>query len=195
MQTPSPIILASSSPRRRELLALAGIPFEVRPSSVSEDFPATMAAREVSAYLAEKKAQAVHREVSPGGIVLAADTVVVLGDRILGKPRNEQQAATMLSALSGQMHQVITGVCLWQDDHRETFTETTRVFFRELTGAQIRHYVSHWPPLDKAGAYGIQEWIGLVGIARIEGDYANVVGLPVSRVIAALEGFCWHLPL
>lgn len=194
MGTLPQIILASSSPRRRELLTRAGVPFEVCPSSVAEDFPADMPVNEVPGYLAVRKAQAVRQKAAGGAIILAADTVVVLGNQILGKPQDETEAMATLRQLSGRVHQVITGVCICQDDRRETFSETTQVFFRELTDAYIRHYVHTWRPLDKAGAYAIQEWIGLVGITHIQGDYCNVVGLPVNRVIAALARFHWDFP-
>ena len=189
-----PIILASSSPRRKELLDQAGIAFQVRPSSVAEDFPADMPVGEVPGYLAARKAQAIQKQAAEGAIILAADTVVVLENEILDKPSDETQALATLRRLSGRTHQVITGVCLWQDDHREVFSETTQVLFRTLPETYIRHYVHSCMPLDKAGAYAIQEWIGLVGIARIEGDYCNVVGLPVNRVIEALGRFKWSFP-
>lgn len=189
MQTLSPLILASSSPRRSELLTLAGISFTVRTAEVEESYPPGMDPSQVPSYLARKKAAAASRLCGASDIILAADTVVVAGERILGKPGNTEEARGFLELLSGRSHEVITGVILLQGAREVCFSETTRVFFRELSPGEIGYYVDAFRPLDKAGAYAIQEWIGVRAVERIEGDYYNVVGLPVSRVIAHLETF------
>jgi septum formation protein len=183
------IVLASSSPRRRELLARAEITFTVKVSPVEEDFPRDLPLREIPEYLARKKALATQRICRPEAFILAADTIVLLEDRVIGKPRDEDDAKEILMALSGKAHEVITGVCLLQGDHIRKFSETTKVYFYDLSPEQISHYTSRYQPLDKAGAYGIQEWIGLTGIKKIEGDYFNVVGLPVGRVVQEIGRF------
>jgi len=179
------IILASGSPRRRQLLELAHVPFEVAPAGVDETPPEGMAPEALPAFLAEEKAKAVAARF-PGATVLAADTIVLLGEEVLGKPTDAAHARALLCKLSGKMHQVLTGVCLLREGHAETFTCVTGVYFRPLTEEQINFYVEAYQPLDKAGAYAIQEYIGLVGIEKIEGDYYNVMGLPVGEVLLRL---------
>ena len=176
-----PMILASKSPRRQELLRLMGYDFRIVLKEVDESFPATLHPAEVAVYIAEKKAQAFDEEINDE-IVLTADTIVCLDDRILGKPENEEHAFEILSQLSGRMHEVITGVSLLKNHQLTSFYEVSQVYFAQLTEEQIRFYISTGMPMDKAGAYGIQEWIGLVGIERINGSYTNVVGLPTERL-------------
>lgn len=184
-----PLILASQSPRRKQLLEWACIPFTVLVSDVEESFPPTMPQDEVPLYLASKKARAVQAICSPDAIILAADTIVLLQDTILGKPVHREEAISMLLSLSGVTHQVITGVILAKGDRAITFSQTTSVTFHSLSLAQIEYYVDHYKPYDKAGGYAIQEWIGVVGIRSIEGDFYNVMGLPVSSVIHHLHQF------
>lgn len=183
------IILASSSPRRKELLEAAGVDFSVRTCFVEEDFPNGMPPEEVPVFLAEKKASAARKICTSGELILAADTIVLFQNKVIGKPHDEVHAAEILRSLSGNEHQVISGVCLTRGNRTKRFSEITKVFFRELSDAQIDFYIKNYQPFDKAGAYAIQEWIGLVGVERIEGDYFNVVGLPVGRVIGAIEEF------
>jgi septum formation protein len=185
------IILASQSPRRKQLLEQAEISFSVRTAHVNEDYPGTLPVGEVPLYIAKNKAAAVWQTLSAEQqkqhIVLAADTVVVLGNRIIGKPEDEADAIRILNALSGKTHEVVTGVVLQSDEGQRLLQETTEVVFRPLTKGEILHYVREYKPMDKAGAYAIQEWIGLIGIESIKGDYYNVVGLPVNKVLKALE--------
>jgi septum formation protein len=187
IQTNSPLILASASPRRRELLAQMGIAFEVVPSPASELHEEQLTARELSMLNAWRKARAVARRL-PDRLVLGADTLVALGTRVFGKPRSMEEAEGMLAELEGKSHVVVTGVCLMQlRGHREVlFAETTRVTFRALDREQIRAYLSKVHPLDKAGAYAIQEH-GADLILEVAGSYSNVVGLPVDEVAMALK--------
>lgn len=185
----APIILASKSPRRQELLRMMGYRFRVVLKDVDETFPADLSPAEVAVHIAEKKALAFDEDLQDE-VVLTADTIVCLDDRILGKPADEAEAFAMLSDLSGRKHEVITGVTLLRDHEVRSFYEVSEVFFGRLTEDQIRYYISTGMPMDKAGAYGIQDWIGLVGIERINGSYTNVVGLPTERVhreLLALE--------
>ena len=179
------LILASGSPRRKQLLELAHIDFEVITSDVDETNPPGMPGEEVPVHLAIEKAKAV-AEKYPGRSVLAADTVVLLDNDILGKPESDEAAKAMLARLSGRMHRVVTGVCLLQQGQEQSFSVTTEVYFRKLTETQISFYVDHYHPLDKAGSYAIQEYIGIIGIEKIVGDYYNVMGLPVGNVIPLL---------
>ncbi len=183
------IILASQSPRRKQLLEWAEIEFEVLVSDADESYPIDLAIQEIPVYLARKKAEVVKARVSPMKLIVAADTVVVLGGLIIGKPANRKEAVDILSRLSGQKHQVITGVVITKGDQQMAFADTTEVWFHELTQQQICFYVDKYKPYDKAGAYAIQEWIGVVGIKAIRGDFYNVMGLPVSRLIKALDAW------
>lgn len=176
------LILASGSPRRKQLLEQAHIDFEVKAADVDETPPMGMAVEKVPAFLAEKKANAVAKS-NPGRPILAADTIVLLEGEIIGKPENIAAAKTMLARLSGKMHTVITGVCYVDRKKNHTFSRSTKVYFRVLTKEQIDFYAETYKPLDKAGSYAIQEYIGIVGIAGIEGDYYNVMGLPVGDVL------------
>ena len=180
------IVLSSNSPRRKELLGELGIDFEVRViEGIDETYPKELSVEEVPQYIAREKARVYI--VGKDEVLLTADTVVVLGNEIMGKPHDEADAMRMLRQLSGKTHQVITGVCLTTNDKQVTFADITDVSFAELTDEEIKFYVDKFRPLDKAGAYGIQEWIGLAGVTGIKGSYFNVVGLPAHRVYAELK--------
>ena len=180
------IVLSSNSPRRKELLGELGIDFEVRViEGIDETYPKELSVEEVPQYIAREKARVYI--VGKDEMLLTADTVVVLGNEIMGKPYDEADAMRMLRQLSGKTHQVITGVCLTTNDKQVTFADVTDVSFADLTDDEIKYYVDNFRPLDKAGAYGIQEWIGLAGVTGIKGSYFNVVGLPVHRVYAELK--------
>jgi septum formation protein len=187
----SRIILASQSPRRKQLLEWAEIPFEVMVQSTAETYPPGMPVPEVPVHIAREKAIAVRQKYESlhhdSNIIIAADTVVVLGNTIIGKPRDREDALDILSRLSGNKHQVITGVVLLKGEQEIAFADITDVWFHPLTSEQIAFYVDKYQPYDKAGAYAIQEWIGVVGIRSIQGDFYNVMGLPVSRVVTALN--------
>ena len=180
------IVLSSNSPRRKELLGELGIDFEVRViEGIDETYSKELLVEEVPQYIAREKARVYI--VGKDEVLLTADTVVVLGNEIMGKPHDEADAMRMLRQLSGKTHQVITGVCLTTNDKQVTFADVTDVSFADLTDEEIKFYVDNFRPLDKAGAYGIQEWIGLAGVTGIKGSYFNVVGLPVHRVYAELK--------
>jgi len=181
------IVLASQSPRRKELLEWAEIPFEVSVKHTEELYPSDLDVADVPVYIARSKALAVKKELNSDRIILAADTIVVLDGQMIGKPKNIDDAALILSRLSGQKHSVITGVVLVKGETEVAFSDVTEVTFHELTTDQITFYVNKYQPLDKAGAYAIKEWIGVVGIQSIQGDFYNVMGLPVSRVVKALD--------
>lgn len=185
-------ILASQSPRRKQLLAWADIAFDIIVSAAEEDFPADMDVLDVPVYIAQKKAFAVQQKIKDeftihqGKWIIAADTIVVLENEIIGKPIDRADAISILQKLSGKTHRVITGVYLISDTESKFFSETTLVHFHPLTLSQIEYYVDQYQPYDKAGAYGIQDWIGVVGIRGIEGDFYNVMGLPVSKLLGYL---------
>ncbi|MCC9167073.1 Maf family nucleotide pyrophosphatase [Pontibacter harenae] len=181
MNLSRPLLLASNSPRRKELLASLGLTFEVRVKEVSEDFPDTLKREEVAEFLASHKADAYKEDLQEEALI-TADTIVCLDDKILNKPASAEEAYAMLRALSGQTHEVITGVCVLMKEGKTVFHDSTTVYFKELTDAEINYYIQHYKPFDKAGAYGIQEWIGMIGIEKIEGTYFNVVGLPVQKL-------------
>ncbi|MEO8720893.1 MAG: Maf family protein [Ginsengibacter sp.] len=185
------IILASRSPRRKHLLELAGILFEVFVSDADESFPKGLSIPEIPIYIAENKALAVRDLISKrersGRTIISADTVVVLADRIIGKPASRDEAVSILSDLSGKIHRVITGVCILSDNEKNVFTEETEVEFYPLSVTQIEYYVDNFKPYDKAGAYAIQEWIGAIGVKSIKGDFYNVMGLPISRIFRELN--------
>lgn len=187
---PYRLLLASQSPRRRELIAGTGIPFELAPRyECQESYPATLPADEVPAYLSRLKSEAYPAPLAEGEILLTADTVVILADEVLGKPTDRDDALAMLGRLSGNRHRVVTGVTLRSATHTHTFAACSEVCFRSLTPEEIAYYVDHYRPYDKAGAYGIQEWIGYVGIERIEGSFYNVMGLPIQLLYVELEKF------
>jgi len=184
------IILASNSPRRQQLLYEMGIHFEVRVKPVNEVFPENLSNEEVAIFLCELKANAfVEDEFKDDELLITADTIVCLGDEILNKPNDRPHAIEMLTKLSGKMHEVITGVCLRSKEKMKSFSVSTNVYFRELSMNEIVHYVHVFEPFDKAGAYAIQEWIGIVGIKKINGSYFNVVGLPTEALFEALTSF------
>lgn len=182
------LILASASPRRRQLLVGCGLPFvQAEPYDVSETYPAGMPAGEVPVYLARLKSDAYLLPLASFDILVTADTVVAVDDRILGKPADRGVAVAMLRALSGRRHRVVTGVTIRTADRAVSFSSSTDVFLRSLSDEEIGHYVDTYAPYDKAGSYGIQEWIGYVGIERIEGSFYNVMGLPVQRLYVELD--------
>jgi septum formation protein len=181
-----PIFLASNSPRRQDLLSALGIGYEVRTAVVDESYPSGTDPFEVPKFLARKKVEALGN-IDRKSLIIGADTVVILNHQILDKPNDPEQAREFLKRLSGNQHQVVTGVCIKYVDKISLFKEVTRVTFGELAQEDIDYYVTTCKPLDKAGAYGIQEWIGMVGVSKIEGCYFNVVGLPVHRVYQELK--------
>ena len=181
------IILASQSPRRKQLLEWAEVPFEVLVKETDESYPENLSIEEIAIHIAMNKALAVKATKHITIPILAADTMVVLQNKIIGKPKDRQDAISILSSLSGKQHLVITGVVILHNEKEIAFTETTEVHFHELTTAQIEFYVDNYKPYDKAGAYAIQEWIGVVGIKSVTGDFYNVMGLPVSRVVQVLQ--------
>ncbi len=188
-----PIILASQSPRRKMLLEWANVSFEVIVSDSDESFPLTMDINEAPVFIAHNKAKAVQQIIStqfPQHVskkIVAADTIVVLEGKVLGKPINKEAAIASLVSLSGKTHQVITGVVILSDGKEQSFSETTLVTFNNLSLAQIEYYVDNYKPYDKAGGYAIQEWIGVVGIQSIQGDFYNVMGLPVSKLLQKIK--------
>jgi septum formation protein len=181
------IILASTSPRRKQLLEWAEVPFEVVARSTDESYPPGLAPPEIAIHIARNKALAVQQDCPGGSIILAADTIVVLDQRIIGKPTDREDAIAILTALSGQQHWVITGVTIRKDSTEKVFSDSTAVQFHSLTRNEIEYYIDKYKPYDKAGAYAIQEWIGVVGIHSVQGDFYNVMGLPVSRVVRELQ--------
>ncbi|MEQ9467867.1 MAG: Maf family nucleotide pyrophosphatase [Ekhidna sp.] len=182
----SNLILASKSPRRKQLLQEAGFEFEVKTIDFDETFPENLASGKVAEYLAVEKNKA-HRAAFGEGVIITADTVVIFSDKILGKPQDEEEARRVLKILSGKIHQVVTGVCISSAEKQVSFSNLTEVKFHELSDEEIAHYIQIAPPLDKAGSYGIQDWIGLIGVEWIRGSYFNVVGLPVDQVYKVLK--------
>jgi septum formation protein len=182
-------ILASKSPRRIELLSALGIPFAVKTMDIPEEYPDSLGMTEIPVYLARRKARPFKSQLRLNDLLIAADTIVWLQGEVLGKPSGMQEARIMLKKLSGNIHQVVTGVCLESIDRETTFYAVTHVEFKVLTDQEIDYYLSNFDPLDKAGAYGIQEWIGMAGITRVEGSYHNVVGLPVQRLYSEILTF------
>lgn len=183
------LVLASKSPRRKELLSNMHIPFTIRTKSVEEVYPRSLQGAAIAEYLAELKAKAFTKELAKNELVLTSDTVVWSNKTSLAKASNKTEAKTMLQALSGTTHQVITGVCLHATHKTTTFSDSTSVTFKTLTQQEIDFYVNNFLPFDKAGAYGIQEWIGMIGIERIEGSYFTVMGLPTHLVYKHLMHF------
>ena len=184
------LILASASPRRRELLAGLDVDFEVRVmAGIDESYPDELPSEQIPLYISRKKSSVYKNSMADDELVITADTVVVCDGRILGKPSNADDASLMLRMLSGKRHQVVTGVTLATVSKAHSFTVTTDVWFSELSDTEIDYYIKNYRPFDKAGAYGIQEWIGFVGVERIEGSYFNVVGLPVQRLYRELLMF------
>ena len=190
MVVPYHIILASNSPRRRELLSGLDLDYEVKVlPDIEETYPDELSTEDIPLYIAEEKAAAYREMMAENDLIITADTVVVLGKEVLGKPADLDDARRMLRELSGQTHQVITGVCLMTKERKRSFAVTTDVTFKELTDEEIDYYVETYRPLDKAGAYGIQEWIGYIGVTGLNGSYFNVMGLPVQRIYNELKVF------
>lgn len=184
------IILASNSPRRKELLAGLDIPFGVRVlDGIDESYPDTLPTKEIAGFISKKKADAYRQTMKDDELIITADTIVVLGQEVMGKPRDVEEARRMLRALSGKTHQVITGVCITTKARQSDFSVETDVTFKILTDEEICYYIEHYRPFDKAGAYGIQEWIGHIGVTGMKGSYFNVMGLPVQRIYEALKDF------
>jgi septum formation protein len=179
------LILASQSPRRKQLLEQAGFTFDIIVADVDETNPAGMDGALVPEFLAQKKATVI-ADQHPDKTIIAADTVVLLDGEILGKPKDAADAKAMLQKLSGKIHRVVTGVCIQQGADQKSFSVTTEVHFRPLSEAQIDYYISTYKPFDKAGSYAIQEWIGMIGIEKINGDYYNVMGLPIGELVKYL---------
>lgn len=183
------IILGSASLRRQELLELLGVDFEIRVSNMNESYQANLSPEEIAVFLAIQKSDALKSTIKADEILITADTIVVKEGKILNKPKDEQEASGMLTFLSDDMHEVITGVCLLNNEKKEVFSVNTKVFFKKLTKQEIDFYIKEYKPFDKAGAYGIQEWIGLIGIKKITGSYFNVVGLPIAELYQKLIQF------
>ena len=183
-----PLTLASNSPRRQQLLKEAGFKFIVRTAPIDEEYPDDIHYKDVAEYLARKKADAIPFQLD-NEVIITSDTVVVLHGTILGKPKDKSHAVQMLSQLSGQTHDVITGVCLKSENKTITFSDTTNVTFNMLTSEEINFYIDNYKPFDKAGGYGIQEWLGMISINKIEGSYFTVMGLPIHRVYEVLKDF------
>jgi septum formation protein len=183
------IILASKSPRRFELMKMAGIEFSVDSKNVEENHPEGMEPHLIPASLATKKARAFWDDMDDDTIVIGADTIVILDGVIYEKPNDRQHAIEMLAALSGKKHEVVTGVCILSHKKEIIFSETTYVYFNPFTREEIEYYVDNYKPFDKAGSYACQEWIGAIGVKKFEGDYFNVVGLPINRVYHELKFF------
>ena len=184
------LVLASNSPRRKELLAGLEYPFEVRVlSGIDETYPDDLQGEDIPKYISSKKAEAYLPTLAEDELLITADTVVMLEGRVLGKPHDRDEAIQMLMELSGRTHEVITGVTLATTTKQKTFASVSKVTFASLDMKDIIHYVDHYRPFDKAGAYGIQEWIGFIGVTRIEGSYFNVMGLPVQRLYEELRSW------
>lgn len=183
------IILASKSPRRKQLLEELGIKFEVKTIDTDESYPAELLTDKIAEYLAIKKATPFKKNIDEQTLVITADTIVAIDNEVLGKPANYNEAFSMLTKLSGKAHLVSTGVCITSKHKNKSFTSSTKVFFKTLTKVEIDHYIKQYQPFDKAGAYGIQEWIGFIAVERIEGSYFNVMGLPVQRLYEELCDF------
>lgn len=184
------IVLASNSPRRKELLSGLDVDFEVRVlAGIDESYPASLPTMQIAEYISKKKAAAYRETMAVDELVITADTVVILGDEVMGKPKDDAEACRMLRELSGQTHQVITGVTLTTMERQISFSVKTDVTFKELTNEEIHYYVEKYHPMDKAGAYGIQEWIGHIGVTGLSGSFYNVMGLPIQRIYEALKMF------
>jgi septum formation protein len=184
------IILASNSPRRKELLAGLDLQFEVRVlQDIDESYPHDLPTLKIAEFISKKKADAYVETMADDELVITADTVVILGDEVMGKPHDEADAKRMLGELSGRTHQVATGVTLSTKERQMSFSVVTDVTFKQLSADEIDYYVRTYHPMDKAGAYGIQEWIGYIGVTALKGSYFNVMGLPVQRIYEALKTF------
>lgn len=181
------VILASKSPRRKELLAGLGVDYEVRTlPDVDESYPETLQGADIPLYIAKEKADAYVAMMQPGELMITADTIVWLDGKVLGKPRDREDALQMLRTMSGRTHEVFTGVCITTTDWQRSFTAQTEVRFATLSEEEIAYYVDNFQPMDKAGAYGVQEWIGFIGVENISGSYYNIMGLPVQKLYREL---------
>jgi len=180
------VILASSSPRRQEIFKELDIPFKVVVKHVNEHYPQHLKAEEITNYLARLKAKPFEDDLTTNEIIITADTIVWLENNSLEKPKSIKEATNMLNLLSGKMHQVITSVCIKTKDIEKVISSVTKVYFKELSDEEINYYVEKYHPLDKAGAYGIQEWIGYIGVTKLEGSYFNVMGLPIDKLYEEL---------
>jgi septum formation protein len=185
------IILASNSPRRKALLAELNVPFSVKIfNDIDESYPDDVATKDVAKFLALKKADAINRHsFNESTLIITADTIVCINNKLLGKPNSYEEAFRMLSSLSGQSHEVITGVALTSMEKQIAFSTSTKVYFGKLTEEEINYYIYTYQPYDKAGAYGIQEWIGMAAVEKIEGSYYNVMGLPIHRLYREIVNF------
>lgn len=184
------IILASNSPRRQELLRGLGVDFEVKTlPDVCEDYPSTLSVYDVAKFIAKEKAEAYTSCLLKNDLIITADTVVISDGKVLGKPKNGAEAYCMIKQLSGKQHEVVTGVCVQTKDKTILFDTLTEVLFAELSDDEINYYIDKYSPYDKAGAYGVQEWIGYVGVEAIKGSYFNVMGLPVQKLYQVLKDF------
>lgn len=182
------VILASNSPRRKELLAGLGVDYEVRTlPDVDESYPETLQGADIPLYIAKEKADAYVAMMQPGELMITADTIVWLDGKVLGKPWDREDALQMLRTMSGRTHEVFTGVCITTTDWQRSFTAQTEVRFATLSEEEIAYYVDNFQPMDKAGAYGVQEWIGFIGVENISGSYYNIMGLPVQRIYNELK--------
>lgn len=181
------VILASNSPRRKKLLAGLGVDYEVRTlPDVDESYPETLQGADIPLYIAKEKADAYVAMMQPGELMITADTIVWLDGKVLGKPRDREDALQMLRTMSGRTHEVFTGVCITTTDWQRSFTAQTEVRFATLSEEEIAYYVDNFQPMDKAGAYGVQEWIGFIGVENISGSYYNIMGLPVQKLYREL---------
>jgi len=181
------VILASNSPRRKELLAGLGVDYEVRTlPDVDESYPETLQGADIPLYIAKEKADAYVAMMQPGELMITADTIVWLDGKVLGKPQDREDALQMLRTMSGRTHEVFTGVCITTTDWQRSFTAQTEVRFATLSEEEIAYYVDNLQPMDKAGAYGVQEWIGFIGVENISGSYYNIMGLPVQKLYREL---------
>jgi septum formation protein len=183
------LLLASKSPRRRELIAQLGYKYQIIDNNAPEDFPPHLKAEQIPVFLAEQKANFNKLSLSQNQVAIFADTIVWCEDEVLNKPENYEEANKMLQKLSGKSHQVISGVCLKSHHKKESFFDITTVYFKPLLENEIDYYIKNYKPYDKAGAYGIQEWIGFIGVEKIEGSYFNVVGLPIQKLYQKLLTF------
>jgi septum formation protein len=183
------LVLGSKSPRRQELLKGMGFDFELRTKETAEDYPSDLPCDEVAGYLANIKADALLPTLSSNELLVTSDTVVIIDNQVLGKPNNSEEALHMLAQLSGKTHRVITGVHLATLQLRATFSVTTEVSFYPMDVKEMQHYISNYQPFDKAGSYGIQEWIGFIGIEKMNGSYYNVMGLPTAELWQKLKAF------
>ncbi|MCC6180626.1 MAG: septum formation protein Maf [Bacteroidia bacterium] len=186
---PYQLILGSGSPRRQELLKSLGFEFLIKPINADESFPVTLTAEDIPLYLAEKKADAYSEEIKENEILITADTIVWCEGKVLNKPANFMEGKKMLEILSGKMHQVFTGVCLKGENKQTIFYDESKVYFKKLNNDEIEYYLTNYSPYDKAGGYGVQDWIGYIGIDKIDGSFYNVMGLPVKELYNELMKF------